>query len=348
MIAADEIALRELCARVPGPHTAATAAARARVERLARPTGSLGALEPLILRLAGCTGQSRPDLARPALLVAAGDHGVVAERISPLPQASTAQSVLSFLRGAGAINALAGNAGARLVLADAGVAAELPDHPRLRRVALGRGTANLLRGPAMPRSAATGALLAGARIVDAEAATGLDLLGLGEVGVGNTTAAACLTSIFTGVAPELTTGPGRGLDDAQLQHKRAVVAGALRRARAKPSDPVGALAELGGFEIALLAGAAIAAAARRIPVLLDSYVTASAALVAVALAPNLRHCLIAAHCSPEPGHRVALEFLRLQPLLTLGLSLGEGSGAALALPVIFGAARLMRDVAPAE
>ncbi len=348
MSSTDEIALREICTQIAGPNAAALAAARTRLDRLAKPPGSLGTLEPLIVRLAAMTGQIRPDFQHPIVLVAAGDHGVVAERISAYSQAATGQTILHFLRGGAAINALAANAGAQVVVVDAGVAAELPDHPRLRRAAAGRGSGNLLREPAMTRAQAAAAMLAGARIVGAEAEAGLDLLALGEIGVGNTTPAACLTSAFTGVAPELTTGRDTGMDDAGIERKRAVVAGALRRARVKPADPLGVLAELGGFEIAVLAGAAIAAAARRIPVVLDSYAVTSAAFVAVGLAPNLRHFLIAAHRSAEPGHGVALEHLGLDPLLALDLRLGEGCGAALALPIILGAARLMREMATPE
>jgi nicotinate-nucleotide--dimethylbenzimidazole phosphoribosyltransferase len=348
MNTSDEIALRDLCARVRGPNSAAQAAARTRLERLSRQPGALGALEPLITRLAAITGQVRPEFSAPAVLLAAADHGIVAERVSPQPPGATAQLLHNVLRGGAAINALAASAGARIVAVDAGLASTLPDHPRLRRVAIGPGTRNLAREGAMTRAQAAAALLAGARIVTAEAQAGLDLLLLGELGAGNTTAAACLTSVFTGVAPELTTGRGAGLDEARLPHKRSVVAGALRRARARPADPIGALSELGGFEIGVLAGAAIAAAERRIPVVLDGFTSASAALVAVGLAPDLRHGLLAAHRTAEPGHRVALEFLGLQPLLALDMRLGEGCGAALALPLIQAAMRLMRDMAAPE
>jgi nicotinate-nucleotide--dimethylbenzimidazole phosphoribosyltransferase len=344
----DEMTLRDLCARIPGANTATAAAARARLDRLTKPPGSLGALEPLIIRLAAITGQLRPEFKQAAILVAAGDHGVTAERVSAYPQAMTGQMVLNFLRGGAAINALAANAGARVIVVDAGVASELPDHPGLRRASAGSGTRNLLREPAMTRAQTATAIIAGARIAMAEIDAGLDLLALGEMGVGNSTAAACLTSAFTGALPELTTGRGAGLDDTRLEHKRTIVSAAIRRARPKAADPLGTLAELGGFEIAALAGAALAAAARRVPVVLDSYVTASAALAAVALAPQLRHSLIAAHRAPEPGHRVALEYLGLQPLLTLDLRLGEGSGATLALPIICGAARMMREMATFE
>jgi nicotinate-nucleotide--dimethylbenzimidazole phosphoribosyltransferase len=344
----NEVTLRELCAHIPDPNATIAAAARARLDRLTKPPGSLGALEPLIVRLATITGQLRPAFAQPAVLVAAADHGVVAERISDYPQPVTAQMVLNFLRGGAAINALAASAGAQVIVVDAGVAADLPDHPGLLRASAGRGTRNLLREPAMTRAEAAATIAAGARIAAAEIARGIDLLALGEMGIGNTTAAACLTSAFTGALPELTTGRGAGLDDARLAHKRSVVAAALRRAKPKPADPLGVLAELGGFEIAALAGAALAAATQRVPIVLDGYITASAALTAVALAPNLRHFLIAAHRSAEPGHRVALEYLGLQPLLTLDIRLGEGSGAALALPIIQAAARVMRDMATFE
>ncbi len=340
-----EQSLRELCGRVPAPDESAAAAARARLDQLTKPPGSLGALEELAVRLAAITGQVCPRFAHPAVLVAAGDHGVVAEGVSPYPQAVTGQMVRNFLRGGAAINALAANAGARVIVVDAGVAAVLPEHPGLRRAATAPGTRNLLHEPAMTRAQAAAALLAGARIVAEEREAGLDLLALGEMGIGNTTAAACLTCAFTGAPPELATGRGTGLDDAGLERKRAVVAAALRRARPDPADPLGVLAELGGFEIALLAGAALEAAARRVPVVLDGYITAGAALVAVALAPRLRHLLIAGHRSAEPGHRVALEHLGLQPLLALDMRLGEGSGAALALPIIQGAARTMREMA---
>jgi nicotinate-nucleotide--dimethylbenzimidazole phosphoribosyltransferase len=237
--------------------------------------------------------------------VAAADHGVASEQVSAYSQSVTAQLLQRLVRGSAAVNALAGNAGASLILADAGIATDLGEHPRLRRIAIGRGTRNLLREPAMTRAQAASALLAGARLVLAEVQSGLDLLALGDIGAGNTTAAACLTSAFTGVAPEITTGRGSGLDDARLLHKRTIVASALRRARPRSADPIGTLADI-------------------------------------------RYALIAAHRSAEPGHRVALEFLGLQPLLMLDIGLGEGSGAALALPLIQGAARVMRETVALE
>jgi len=340
--------LQALIGSIPPLDSAAEQAARARLDRLTKPPGSLGVLEDIVAQLAAITGRVQPALDWPAVLVAAADHGVVAEGVSPYPQAVTAQMVRNFLRGGAAVNALAAAAGARVIVVDAGVAADLPDHPDLRRAAAARGTGNLRREPAMSRAAAAQAVLAGAAVLADEARDGLDLLALGEMGIGNSTAAACLTSALTGAPPEQTTGRGTGLDDAGLRHKRAVVAEALARARPDPADPLGVLAELGGLEIALLAGAALAAAARRIPVVLDGYISTSAALVAVALAPRLRGFLIAGHRSAEPGHAIALEHLRLRPLLELDMRLGEGTGAALAIPIVRAAARVMREMATFE
>lgn len=334
--------------QIPEPNAEKAQAAQARLNQLTKPIGSLGALEDLAIRLSAMTGQLCPTFGHLAVLIAAGDHGVVAERVSPYPQEVTAQMVLNFLRGGAAINALAAQAGARVIVADAGIASELPEHPRLRRVAVSRGTRNLIREPAMTREQAVAAILAGAQIVTNERETGLDLLALGEMGIGNTTIAACLTSAFTGAPADQTAGRGTGLDDAGLHHKRAVIAAALKRAQPQQSDPLGTLAELGGFEIALLVGAMIGAAVYRIPIVLDGYVVSSAALVAVAIAPTLRHYLIAGHRSAEPGHRLALAHLGLSPLLVLEMRLGEGSGAALALPLIQATARTMREMATFE
>ncbi len=329
----DEIALRELCANIPGPSAAASAAARTRLDRLTKPPGSLGALEPLIVRLAAITGQVRPEFSRPAVLVAAGDHGVVAERVSAYPQSVTGQMMLNFLRGGAAINALAANAGARVVVVDAGVAADLPDHPGLRRASAGRGTRNLLREPAMTRAQASGALLAGARIVAAECAAGLDLLALGEMGIGNTTAAAAVAAALGDGDSDDWVGRGTGVDDDGLARKQAAVRAAVGRI-AGVTDPLEVLRQVGGAELVAMAAACVAARHRELPVVLDGYVVTASVLPLTALRPDaLAHC-IAGHCSAEPGHRKVLARLGLSPLLDLGMRLGEGSGAMAAVPLV--------------
>jgi nicotinate-nucleotide--dimethylbenzimidazole phosphoribosyltransferase len=349
----SETQLAALCAAVPGADEQAAADARERLDMLTKPRGSLGQIEALLIRLAASTAQVCPRLEQRVVLLAAADHGVAAEGVSAYPQAVTGQMVQNFLAGGAAINALAAAAEARIVLVDAGVATDLPENSTLRRLHIRRGSGNIAREPAMQRDEALAALLAGADLVEAEQQTGLDILLPGEMGIANTTPAAALTSALTGATPDQTVGRGTGLDDAALSHKRTVVELALRRcnAAALRHDPLTLLCELGGLEIAVLAGAMLAAARKRIPVLLDGYITTGAALVAAALAPNLRAHLFAAHCGAEPGHDIALTQLGLTaagsagPLLRLDMRLGEGSGAALALPLLVSATRLMRDMA---
>lgn len=335
------------------------AGALQRLDQLTKPQGSLGQLEPLLVRLAGATGQICPTFDQRAVLLAAADHGVAAEGVSAYPQSVTAQMVSNFLAGGAAINALATAANARIILVDAGVATDLPPHPQLRQLNLRRGSGNVMREPAMTPTEALTVLLTGAHITAEEHQRGLDLLVLGEMGIANTTPAAALTSALTGAPPEQTVGRGTGIDDQQLQHKQAVVQQALERVantgidliHHTPETGLRLLNELGGLEIALLIGAILAAARRRIPVLLDGYITTSAALVAAALAPNVADYLFAAHRSAEPGHTLALAHLGLTadngagPLLQLDLRLGEGSGAALALPLLVAAAHTMRSMA---
>lgn len=370
ILSSEYAQLAALCAAVPGPDQAARTAAAQRLDQLTKPRQSLGQIEALLLRLAASTGQVCLDLDQRAVLLAAADHGVAAEGVSAYPQVVTMQMVHNFLTGGAAINALAAAADARIILVDAGVVGDLPPHARLRRPGIRKGSGNIVHEPALGREEALAALLAGAVILEEERERGLDLLALGEMGIANTTPSAALTSAFTGAPPTSTVGRGTGIDDAMMARKRSVVTQALQRfedqhnaAGAAGTAPIPEglssfqmyaleiLCELGGLEIAVMAGAALAAAARRVPVLLDGYITTSAALVAAALAPNLRTHLFAAHLSFEPGHALALSHLGLTPeanagpLLRLDLRLGEGSGAALALPLLTSAARVMRDMA---
>jgi nicotinate-nucleotide--dimethylbenzimidazole phosphoribosyltransferase len=352
----DEAQWQAVCRGVPPADEAAAKAARARLDTLTKPLHSLGNVEPLLVRLAASTTQVCPQLEHRVVLLAAADHGVAAEGVSAYPQAVTAQMVLNFLAGGAAINALAAAAGARITVVDAGVTADLPEHPQLRRLNIRRGSGNIAREPAMQRGEALAALSAGEALVAEASQRGLDVLIPAEMGIANTTPTAALTSLFTGAPPAETVGRGTGIDKVGLDHKRSVVAQALHRCAHLDAqrDPLAVLCELGGLEIAVLAGAIVGAAARRIPVLLDGYITTGAALVAAAMAPNVRAHLLAGHRSAEPGHALALAHLGLTgeagtgPLLQLDLRLGEGSGAALALPVLVAATRLMRDMATFE
>ncbi len=322
--------------------------ARLRLDALTKPPGSLGQLETLAVTLAGITGQPRPRLARKAVLVFAADHGVASEGVSAYPAVVTGQMVRAFLAGHAAINVLAGRVGARVVVVDVGVAADLPPHPNLVRCRVAPGTASFTRGPAMTRAQALAAVEAGMAVLEWEVERGLDLVGIGEMGIGNTTAASALAAALTGLPVAAVTGRGTGVDDAGLQRKLAAIERALAANPVDPADPLGALAALGGLEIAGLVGVLLAAAARRLPVLLDGFITGAAALVAVGLCPAVRHYLIASHCSAEVGHPRVLERLGLRPLLALDLRLGEGTGAALAMPLVDAALAILDEMATFE
>jgi nicotinate-nucleotide--dimethylbenzimidazole phosphoribosyltransferase len=275
----------------------------------------------------------------------AADHGVVAEGVSAYPQVVTAQMVENFLRGGAAVNVLARQAGARLVVADFGVASPLAASPDLVACPLGPGTANIAAGPAMSREQAIRAIETGATLADEALAAGADLLATGEMGIGNTTPASAIAAAITGGAPERVTGRGTGVDDATLARKVAVVCRALEVNRPDARDGLDVLAKIGGFEIGGLVGVILAGAARRVPVVLDGFIAGAAALIAVVLAPDSRHALFASHRSAEAGHGLVLDHLGLEPYLDLSLRLGEGTGAALFIHLARAAALLWSEMA---
>jgi nicotinate-nucleotide--dimethylbenzimidazole phosphoribosyltransferase len=340
-----EAQIRAAGARVQPLDAGAMAATRERLDQLTKPVGSLGRLEELALQLAGITGQQQPRFADKVVIVLAADHGVAAEGVSAYPQAVTAQMVRNFLNGGAAINALARAAGARVVVVDLGVATEMPPLDNLLSRRIGPGTANFAHGPAMSRMAAASAISTGMAVVEAEAARGLDVLALGEMGIANTTASSAIVAALTGRPAANVTGRGTGIDEAAWIHKIAVVEHALALNQPDPDDPIDVLAKVGGYEIGGLVGAILAGAGRRIPIVLDGFISGAAALLAARLCPAARPYLIAGHCSPEPGHQVALGQLGLSPLLDLGLRLGEGSGAALALHVVDAATAILSEMA---
>jgi nicotinate-nucleotide--dimethylbenzimidazole phosphoribosyltransferase len=344
MIAA-EARLRRTIAEIRPRNEAAMDAARERLDQLTKPLGSLGRLETLAVHLAGITGQARPRFLRKAVIVLAADHGVAAEGVSAYPQAVTAQMVLNFLAGGAAINVLARGVGARIVVADLGVAAELPTSDRLITHKVGWGTANLAEGPALSREQAWQAISAGMDIVEAEIGCGLDILALGEMGIANTTAASAIIAAMTGRSAAEVTGRGTGLDADGWRRKVSVVERALARICPDRLDPLDVLVNVGGFEIAGLVGAMLAAAAHRVPVLLDGFIAAAAALLAAALCPTSRELLLAAHRSAENGHQCALAALQLCPLLDLEMRLGEGTGAVLAMHLVDAAAGILNEMA---
>ncbi|QOC95195.1 nicotinate-nucleotide--dimethylbenzimidazole phosphoribosyltransferase [Micromonospora craniellae] len=335
----------------------AMTAARQLQARMTKPAGSLGTLEDLSVRLAGLAGTCPPPLPSPAAVaIFAGDHGVHAQRVSPWPQEVTGQMVGNFLAGGAVVNAFARQADASVTVVDVGVAAPLPAPeptdadgnnglPRLVTAPVRRGTRDLTVTAALTREEVATAIEVGIRTAGELIDAGARILLTGDMGIGNTTPAAALIAAFTGVDAAEATGRGTGVDDPTYQHKIEVVRAALRRHAPDPDDPLGVLASVGGLEHAALTGFVLGAAARRVPVLLDGVIAVSAALAAAALAPDAVGAMIAGHRSAEPGAAVALRRLGLDPLIDLGLRLGEGTGALLALPVVTGAARVLHEVA---
>jgi nicotinate-nucleotide--dimethylbenzimidazole phosphoribosyltransferase len=303
---------------------------QAAFDRKTKPRRSLGGLEDVAVRIGALRGVAVPARPECAIVVAAADHGVAAEGVSAYPSEVTAQMVANFEAGGAAINVLAREAGARLLVVDAGV---------------GRPTANIAAGAAMTRAAAEERLGEGRALAAGLARDGIGLVGVGEMGIGNTTAAAALCAALLPVAPAAVCGPGTGLDAAGVARKVAAVTRALEVNDVDTDDPLGVLAALGGFEIALLAGVMLGCRSARVPVVLDGFITGAAALVAAAMEPAAVEAMIAGHRSPEPGHALVLERLGLEPLLDLRLRLGEGSGAALALPIVRSAIALLNDMA---
>ncbi|MCC7358938.1 MAG: nicotinate-nucleotide--dimethylbenzimidazole phosphoribosyltransferase [Anaerolineales bacterium] len=330
---------------LPPLDTAAADAARARQASLTKPPGSLGRLETLAAQLAAITGRARPSVARKAVIVMAGDHGVTHSGVSAYPAAVTPQMVLNFVHGGAAINVLARQAGARVVVVDVGVAADLPEQPGLLRRKVAYGTQNFTHGPALTKDQAEAAVQVGLEVAAAECDAGLDLLATGDMGIGNTTPSAAIVAAVTGAPVAQVTGRGTGVDDAGLARKVAAIEAALRLNQPNPADALDVLAKVGGLEIGGLAGVMLGAAARRVPVVIDGFISGAAALIAAGLDPTVTGYLIAAHRSVEIGHRALLAHLGLTPLFDLDLRLGEGTGAALAFQVVEAAVRLHNEMA---
>jgi nicotinate-nucleotide--dimethylbenzimidazole phosphoribosyltransferase len=336
--------LDELVASIRAADDAAARAAQAELDRKTKPRGSLGRLEELAVRVAAVRGTATPGPLRPVVVVVAADHGVAAEDVSAYPQEVTRQMLANFAAGGAAICVLARAAGAALVVVDAGVV-EPMTLGGVRDLRSGPGTADAAHGPAMSREVAVEAILRGATLARELAAGGAGLVALGEMGIANTTSASAIVATLLQREPSAVCGPGTGLDPEGVLRKVAVVRRMLDVNRPDPHDPLDVLRAVGGFEIALLVGLALGCAAERRVVLLDGFITGAAALVAVRLAPALRGFLIASHRSPEPGHAAVLDALQLQPVLDLGLRLGEGSGAALAIPIVEAALAVLEEMA---
>ncbi len=323
----------------------AEAAAWARLDSLTKPPRSLGRLEEIAARVAAVQATDRPSVQRKVIVLAAGDHGVVRRGVSPYPQDVTWQMVANFSAGGAAINQIAESVGAEIVLVDVGVAHDLSGLDGVRDAKIAWGTNDLSTGPAMSREDCAEAVLVGVRIARELAEEGFEVVGTGEMGIGNSTSAAALASAFTGVAAEAVVGAGTGLDSAGVERKAEIVREALVVNEALLGDPLGCLAALGGFELACLAGVVLGCAEERACVVADGFISGAAALAAVRMCPSARDYLFASHRSVEPGHAVVLEALGLAPVLELDMRLGEGTGAALAMGLMDAAARMLSGMA---
>lgn len=345
----DRELIERTAATIPDFDAAAAAAARRALDAKTKPRGSLGALEDIACSLAGIRGTAQIEPLTPAIVVCAADHGIAAEGVSAYPQEVTEQMLRNFAGGGAAVCVLARRAGARLLVADLGVlrpGSDLPPWILDRRVRA--GTANAAIGPAMSRDEMQRAVAVGIELAAELGRDGVGIVALGEMGIANTTAASALTAALLRSNPDGVCGRGTGLDDAGLERKRAAVWRALEANCVSPADPLGALAAVGGLEIAALTGLVLGCAANRIPVLMDGFITAAAALVAVCVEGRCAPTLLASHRSPEPGHGLILQALDREPLLDLRLRLGEGSGAALALPLVAAAVAILSEMASFE
>jgi len=319
--------------------------AQERLNALTKPRGSLGKLEEIAKLIVGITGKENPVLGKKIIFTFAADHGVVKEGVSAFPQVVTGQMVYNFLSGGAGINVLARHVGARVVVADLGVASDLNPDKRFIIKKINYGTKNMAEGQAMTRDEALRSIEAGIEIFEEEFKKGVDIVGTGEMGIGNTTAASAITASFTNIPLVQLTGRGTGLNDKELENKIRVIEKALAINKPNAKDPIDVLAKVGGFEIGGLTGVILAACARRVPVVIDGFISASAALIAYCLEPKTKEYMIAAHASVERGHIFALNHIGLKPIFDLELRLGEGTGAALAMGIIDASLKIMTEMA---
>ncbi len=334
--------LQAVLARIQPVSAQRLAEIQARIDRQAKPIGSLGRLEEFARRYVAITG--RETVRGKRVYTFAGDHGVVAEGVSAFPQEVTPQMVLNFVDGGASINALARYAGAEVLVVDMGVATDFAELPGLLQRKIARGTANLSKGPAMTPEQALRSLQIGVEMAVQAKQDQIDLVGTGDMGIGNTTPSAAIAACICDLLPEQVTHRGTGIDDEALERKIEVVAAGLQINQPDPADPLDVLAKVGGFEIGGIAGLVLGCAAEGIPVLVDGFISTAGALIASELHPHVRDYIFAAHQSVEIGHRHMLARIGQQPMLDLGLRLGEGTGGALAMTLIEAGLQVLREV----
>lgn len=327
-----------------------SSATQKRLDNLTKPQGSLGRLEEIAKQVVEITGKANPRLKNKVIFTLAADHGVTEEKVSAFPKEVTAQMVYNFLNGGAGINVLARHAGARVVVADLGVAEKIKKNrvKNFKDKKINFGTKNMALGPAMTKEEARKAIDAGIEVFENESAGGIDIIGIGEMGIGNTTSAAAIVSTIAKKPVEDTVGRGTGIDSEGLARKIAVIKKALEINRPDADDALDVLAKVGGFEIGGIAGIILAAAAKRVPVVVDGFISAAGALIACELEPKIKDYLFAGHCSVEKGHKIILDYIGLKPILNLEMRLGEGTGAVLAMNIIEAAVKILTQMATFE
>lgn len=321
--------------------------ARERQDTLTKPPSSLGTLEEISIQIAGITSNPTPRIKNKVIITMAGDHGVTEAGVSAYPNEITGQMIYNFLSGGAAINVLARHVGARVVVVDMGVAADIESETLVDKK-IGYGTANMINGPAMTYEDAVRSIEAGIEVLELEVEKGMDIVGVGDMGIGNTTPSSAIAAVITGEAVREVTGRGAGIDDNTLENKIKVVEEAIIVNQPNKKDPIDVLAKVGGFEIGGMAGVMLAAASHRIPVVIDGFISGAAALIAYEIAPAVKDYMIAAHRSVERGHSVVLDYIYLKPLLDLDMRLGEGTGAALGICVVEAACKILNEMATFE
>jgi nicotinate-nucleotide--dimethylbenzimidazole phosphoribosyltransferase len=336
--------LQDILKEIKPVDTSRAAMVQARLDNLTKPQGSLGRLEELAKKYCLITGKDAPSIRNKLIFTFAGDHGVTDEGVSAFPKEVTPQMVFNFLRGGAGVNVLAKHVGAKVIVVDMGVDFEFEPQQGLEIRKIAYGTRNMARGPAMTREEAERAILAGIDLVN-KYREGLDLLGTGDMGIGNTTASSAIASVLTGIDPGRVTGRGTGIDDRSFKNKVAVIKKAISVNRPDPNDALDVLAKVGGYEIAGIAGLVLGAALHRIPVVVDGFISTAGALIAAKLVPKVKGYIIAAHQSVEIGHRTMLEHLEQVPLLDLNLRLGEGTGAALGMSLVEAGIKILGEMA---
>ena len=321
---------------------------QARLDNLIKPVGSLGKLETLAKQVVEITRVKKPQLKNKLIFTMAGDHGVTDEGISLFPKEVTPQMVYNFMGGGAGINVLAHHAGAKVVIVDMGVAQDLTPSPQLVIKKVDYGTKNMAKGPAMTREQAIQSIENGIEVFEKEDEKGIDIVGTGEMGIGNTTSASAIAAIVTGVSVEDVTGRGTGIDDEALSNKVEIIKKAINVNNPNQEDGIDILSKVGGYEIGGLAGVILAAASKRIPVVIDGFISSAAALIAYKIEPKVKDYMIASHCSVEKGHTIVWDYLGLTPVLDLNLRLGEGTGAALAMGIVDAGVKVLNEMATFE